>query len=709
MRRRPASSKKIKKNFPGRLLALCIAILAAACIYRIFIQHDAKESYVSRASAAKQLALLEHSREDCLKSEETLPEDVREEEWYAPYVKTVLADGLLFNDHDRFYPMKMLTYKEAATVIQKLNIDTEKLSFRIHTGSLDAWIPEDEWLEIFQLANEGYETMEIKDVFVVATSADTQQLEPWQCLTDDGIYGFEGLPMDDLRCRKVRIAVRDAETAAVLDIADGEQTLEKVYFLQCSGDELQVQIGESEIQLKASKPLSENIESADGSIVFENGAIKSIRLEQTSRTEETKDDADEAMTQNVQNKNIRVLLSRDDFSGHIHSSVTLTSDEDFAVTFASQEEQVKAGTVIELTPSDQRLSSGKVIVQAKNGGKIEILSMNRGQGHPEYRGKIEISVSDGGLAVINELPLEAYLYAVLPSEMPVSYGLEALKVQAVCARSYAYKTIADGGAFADFGADVDDSTACQMYNNAGEDPLAVQAVDETKGQVLYSGDEPVKAYFFSTSCGVTSDVQDVWLSSGKIPYLEAGIQAAAPSGETVQAAAQQGEAVPDLSDETAFRSFIDDISARDYYEKDTAWFRWTVHLDSADIRTSVESPTTLTVTKRGSSGVVMALTVGNGQNSVTLEGEYAVREALSTAGKTITLADGSTVSNQTMLPSGYFYIDSDGSGGFNIHGGGFGHGVGMSQNGVAAMCARGMDYESILSHYFKGTQIKTAS
>ena len=105
----------------------------------------------------------------------------------------------------------------------------------------------------------------------------------------------------------------------------------------------------------------------------------------------------------------------------------------------------------------------------------------------------------------------------------------------------------------------------------------------------------------------------------------------------------------------------------------------------------------------------MALTVGNDQNSVILEGEYAVREALSTAGKTITLADGSTVSNQTMLPSGYFYVDSDGRGGFNIHGGGFGHGVGMSQNGVAAMCGRGMDYESILNHYFKGTKIRQVS
>ena len=707
MRQRLTSSKKNKKSFPGWLLMLCIAILAAACIYRIFIQHDANESYVSRANVSKQLALLGHSREDCLKTEEALPEDVREEQWYAPYVKTVLADGLLFNENNRFYPMKMLTYREAASIIQKLNIDSERLSFPIRTENLSECIPEAEWLEIFQLANEQYETLSFKDVFVVATSAVSQQLEPWQCLTDDGLYGFEGLPMDDLLYRKVRIAVRDAEAAAVLGVDSGVQTLEKVHFLQCSDDELQIQIGETEINLKTEKPLGKDIESADGSIIFENGSIKTIRLEQISGGEISEDDA--ALSQDIQSQNIRVLLSSDNFSGYIHGGVTLTSNENFRINFEQQEEQYDAGTVIELTPSDQRLSSGKATVQAENSGKIEVLSMNRGQGHPQYRGEIEISVSDGGLSLINELSLEEYLYAVLPSEMPVSYGLEALKVQAVCARSYTYKTIAEGGAFADFGADVDDSTVCQMYNNAGEDPLAVQAVDETKGQVLYSGDEPVKAYFFSISCGVTADVHDVWLSSGEIPYLEAGIQAAVSSGGTVQAAAQPDDAVPDLSDETAFRSFIDDISARDYYEKDIAWFRWSVHLDSADIRTSVESPTTLTVTKRGSSGVVMALTVGNDQNSVILEGEYAVREALSAAGKTITLADGSTVSNQTMLPSGYFYVDSDGRGGFNIHGGGFGHGVGMSQNGVAAMCGRGMDYESILNHYFKGTKIRQVS
>ena len=77
------------------------------------------------------------------------------------------------------------------------------------------------------------------------------------------------------------------------------------------------------------------------------------------------------------------------------------------------------------------------------------------------------------------------------------------------------------------------------------------------------------------------------------------------------------------------------------------------------------------------------------------------------AGKTIECGDGTKVTNQTMLPSGYFYVDAS-EGGFDIYGGGFGHGVGMSQNGVISMTKRGMDYKTVLAHYFKGTTLQKA-
>ena len=69
------------------------------------------------------------------------------------------------------------------------------------------------------------------------------------------------------------------------------------------------------------------------------------------------------------------------------------------------------------------------------------MSVDRSYGTPSYRGTMEFTKAESGILIVNDLLLEDYLCRVVPSEMPVSYGLEALKAQAVCARSYAYKQI----------------------------------------------------------------------------------------------------------------------------------------------------------------------------------------------------------------------------------------------------------------------------
>ncbi len=102
--------------------------------------------------------------------------------------------------------------------------------------------------------------------------------------------------------------------------------------------------------------------------------------------------------------------------------------------------------------------------------------------------------------MVNELLLEEYLYAVVPSEMPASYPLEALKAQAVCARTYAYARILHAG-LPEYGAHVDDSTSYQVYNNILENAQTTKAVRETKGELLYYGEELADTYYYSTSCG----------------------------------------------------------------------------------------------------------------------------------------------------------------------------------------------------------------
>ncbi|WP_048746658.1 SpoIID/LytB domain-containing protein [Paenibacillus sp. P22] len=130
-----------------------------------------------------------------------------------------------------------------------------------------------------------------------------------------------------------------------------------------------------------------------------------------------------------------------------------------------------------------------------------------------YRGQFELSSYNNALAVINELPFEQYLYSVVGGEMPGSWPIEALKAQAVAARSYA---VYQGTGFGI--AQVVDTTLSQAYNGvASEKATTIKAVDDTKGQVMLSGGKPVEAVFSSSAGGYTADPSEVWGS--KVPYL----------------------------------------------------------------------------------------------------------------------------------------------------------------------------------------------
>ncbi|MES1248640.1 MAG: SpoIID/LytB domain-containing protein [Actinomycetota bacterium] len=130
-----------------------------------------------------------------------------------------------------------------------------------------------------------------------------------------------------------------------------------------------------------------------------------------------------------------------------------------------------------------------------------------------YRGKLLVDLVDGKLRVIDIVGLEQYLWGVVPSEMPPTWAPEALKAQAVAARSYALATRAVGAPF-----DVYNDTRSQMYLGvAHESPATTAAVNATKGQVaLYAG-KVATTFFSSTSGGETESALD-WTGTA-IPYL----------------------------------------------------------------------------------------------------------------------------------------------------------------------------------------------
>jgi stage II sporulation protein D len=133
--------------------------------------------------------------------------------------------------------------------------------------------------------------------------------------------------------------------------------------------------------------------------------------------------------------------------------------------------------------------------------------------HP-YRGTLQVDVQKGKLRVINTLGLEQYLYGVVPAEMPHSWSAEALKAQAVVARSYALAT-RKTGAF-----DLYPDTRSQVYLGLDHEfAESSAAVDATAGQVLLYDGRVATTYFFSTSGGRTAAIEDAFPNGEPVPYL----------------------------------------------------------------------------------------------------------------------------------------------------------------------------------------------
>ncbi|CAM4191646.1 SpoIID/LytB domain-containing protein [Paenibacillus typhae] len=150
--------------------------------------------------------------------------------------------------------------------------------------------------------------------------------------------------------------------------------------------------------------------------------------------------------------------------------------------------------------------SGAKFTAAGNASGIQITERSK----RTYRGDLELSGLAGSLAVINVVPMEQYLYAVVGGEVSSGWPAEALKAQAVAARSYAR---AQGNKFEV--ANVVDTTLSQVYNGIGaEAPVISKAVDDTAGEVLMSSGKVVEAVFSSNSGGRTADPSEVWNNGG---------------------------------------------------------------------------------------------------------------------------------------------------------------------------------------------------
>jgi stage II sporulation protein D len=136
-------------------------------------------------------------------------------------------------------------------------------------------------------------------------------------------------------------------------------------------------------------------------------------------------------------------------------------------------------------------------------------------GGKAYRGSFRVDVVNDRVRVVNVVGLQAYLDGVVPAEVPDDWPAEALRAQAVAARTYALAFRKQGRPY-DLFADVRD----QVYRGvAGESPTTTQAVEDTAGKVVLYGGAPALTYFFSSSGGRTQAIQDAWPDAKPLPYL----------------------------------------------------------------------------------------------------------------------------------------------------------------------------------------------
>lgn len=445
-------------------------------------------------------------------------------------------------------------------------------------------------------------------------------------------------------------------------------------------------------------------------------------------------------------ENIRVLIKTGDFEEVLHDEIIISGDTEFEIVTedASNHQIFPAGEKVTITAESDYFTDKRIIIRPLAlTGKLFLNNVSRSQGTPGYRGQMELVRKGDKFAVVNEVTLEEYLYSVVPSEMPASYSMEALKAQAICARTYAYGHM-QHAAYPAYGAHVDDSTTYQVYNNILEQESTTKAVKSTHGQLLYTKeDEVAETYYYSTSCGVGSDAT-VWKTEAakELDYLRA--TALNPEVNATTTSDTVTDHPTDLAtflqDEENFYDFITTTNPADF-EAEESWYRWIYTVKKIDIDHMneilqkrykakpelvltkakkgfiSEEPKTFTklkeisVLQRGPGGVCDELLIETDNGTYKIISEHNIRYVLCDGATKVTLANGKQTAMPNLLPSGFFVIETtqkDGNVvGYTLHGGGFGHGVGMSQNGAKNMANNGYTCEDILLCFYKDCVIKT--
>ncbi|HBB31588.1 MAG TPA: sporulation protein [Cyanobacteria bacterium UBA8803] len=306
----------------------------------------------------------------------------------------------------------------------------------------------------------------------------------------------------------------------------------------------------------------------------------------------------------------------------------------------------QVGELTAMNAFNAQSGSGRVTLGQWRSGALWIEPTDNGFvwiGDRWYRGRIRVVATSKGLIAVNYVDLDQYLYSVLGAEMSPTWPQEALKAQAVAARTYALYKRADSGNNI---YDVGDTTKWQVYKGLETEAQSTQmAANATTGQVMNYGGKVILAVFHSSSGGHTENVEDVW--SQPLPYLRG---------------------VPD-------------------YDMGAPVYQWTKSFSSRELSRRI-----------GGVGTVTSMT----PERTTPNGRIITMKVQGTGGTK--RVSGNDLRQALDLRSTLFTVSDTGNG-FQINGRGFGHGLGLSQWGAHNLAKQGVNYQQILTHYYKNATV----
>ncbi|MBM3328331.1 MAG: SpoIID/LytB domain-containing protein [Calditrichaeota bacterium] len=357
-----------------------------------------------------------------------------------------------------------------------------------------------------------------------------------------------------------------------------------------------------------------------------------------------------------------------------------------------------------------KASDGFRIATAGEATQVTLYDVREGTGfHWErevdrkYPGVIEIAVDHRALLMAyTELPLELYLKGVVPSEMPASYPLDALKAQSIAARSEVLAKM--GAKHPNDPFDLCAHVHCQAYTGStNDDKRAAKAVEETRGMVLMLNHAVAEAVYSSTCGGHSEDKVNVW-NPPDAPHLKgrwdadqpvAGLEGIDLSSE--RQIARWVEAKPKVWCNTAAFGDLPTI-----LQKASDNFRWEVTYTRRELEDIIKRKSgedigqliDVVPIRRGISGRLMEIEIQGTKKNLRIQRELNIR---------------ATLSLRYLKSACFAIIVEYGEDGrpinFHLKGAGWGHGVGMCQVGAGVMASQGKKFKDILTHYYPGTKV----